>query len=352
MAKVQKQFDQFDKQIRLGRFSEEETLREKRDRVRSRLDSRLPEVFEAHEEANLVPEYRDQGSYEMGTGVKPLEGDFDIDQGVYFDIATDAYDPVVLKKRIHEALDGHTKSVRIRRPCVTVEYQSNDEPLYHVDLAIYSRASANADGKDRLAVGRKHSSSEHRSWDVSDPQGLSETIMGRFPTAPERSQFRRVVRYLKRWKDENFRPDGNGAPLGIGLTVASYDELRPRFSDPVSKKPDDLLALRDLTTALLRRFRSVWDEEEQEWVERLEIGLPVEPWNDLFERMTHRQMGDFQDKLQHLDEALLSAIEAVDPVEACETLRSVFGHDFPVPDKNDTAKKHAAPAVVGSSRSA
>lgn len=352
MARVQKHFDEFDKKIRLGRFSEEETLREKRNRVRSRLGSRLPEVFEAHGEVNLVPEYRNQGSYEMGTGVKPLEGDFDIDQGVYFDVATEEYDPVVLKKRIHEALDGHTASVRIRRPCVTVEYQSNDEPLYHVDLAVYSRASANADGKDRLAVGREHSGSDHRSWEISDPEGLSETIMGRFASTPDRSQFRRVVRYLKRWKDENFRPEGNAAPIGIGLTVASYDELRPRFADPVSKKPDDLLALRDLTVALLGRFASVWDAEQQEWVQRLKVSLPVEPWNDLFEQMTNRQMGEFQEKLQRLDDALASAIEAVDPVEGCEILRSVFGRDFPVPDKHETAKKHAAPAVIGSSRSA
>lgn len=351
MANVQKQFDEFDGTIRLGRFSEEETLREKRDRVRSRLSARLPEVFEAHGEENLVPEYRDQGSYEMKTGVKPLEGDYDIDQGVYFDVSTSDYDPVTLKKRVHEALEGHTKSVRIRRPCVTVEYQSKDEPIYHVDLAVYSRGAANADGKDRLAVGRENSDSDYRYWEVSDPKGLRDKIFGRFEGS-ERAQFRRVVRSLKRWKDENFSSDGNAAPIGIGLTVATYDDLVPRFFDPVAADPDDLRALRDLVSAILQRFHQVWDETEQKMVSRLEVKLPVEPWSDLFDQMTNRQMENFEAKLERLEEALDYALDAVDPVDACEELRKVFGDDFPVPEKEDTGKKTEAPAVVGSSHAA
>lgn len=119
MSTIQRQLDQFDKQIMLGRFEENAILREKRDIIRNKLKERLPGVFEQHEEA--CPEYywRDQGSYEMGTGIIPLEGDYDIDQGLYFMVSTDSYpDPVVLKKRVYEALDGHTSRVEVRRPCV------------------------------------------------------------------------------------------------------------------------------------------------------------------------------------------------------------------------------------------
>lgn len=152
MARVQKQFDQFNGAIKLGRFEENGTLREKRDIIRRKLRERLPGVFAAHGEKCPAFFFRDQGSYKMGTGVKPLDDDYDIDQGLYFEIATSAYpDPVVLKRRVHEALDGHTDSVCIRRPCVTVTYHEEDEPIYHVDIAVYSDGSANADGKSQLA---------------------------------------------------------------------------------------------------------------------------------------------------------------------------------------------------------
>jgi hypothetical protein len=98
VAHVQKQFEEFHNRIALGRLDENQILREKRDIIRGKLDQMLPGVFAKHGE--VCPEYsvRDQGSYEMGTGVQPLDGDFDIDQGLYFLVSTDVYpDPVALK---------------------------------------------------------------------------------------------------------------------------------------------------------------------------------------------------------------------------------------------------------------
>ena len=112
MADVQKQFNEFHGTIKQKRFEDEQILRDKRDIVRRKLDERLPGVFEKHGEEVPDWSWRDQGSYEMGTGVKPLSGDFDIDQGLYFSIAPTEYDPVTLKKRVHEALDGHTMTSR------------------------------------------------------------------------------------------------------------------------------------------------------------------------------------------------------------------------------------------------
>src|SRR5687768_415050 len=152
MANVQRQLEEFNGKIRLGKFDENQILRDKRDAVRSRLDEKIPGVFKKYHEECPDYYYRNQGSYEMDTGVVPLDGDFDIDQGIYFAVATGKYpDPVVLKRRVHEALDGHTKDVRIRRPCVTVQYQRAGEPVYHVDMAVYSDGDRNADGKSRLA---------------------------------------------------------------------------------------------------------------------------------------------------------------------------------------------------------
>jgi len=351
MANVQKQFDEFNDTIKLGRFDENQTLREKRDIIRDKLRERLPAVFKKYKESCPAYSFRDQGSYEMGAGTKPLDGDFDIDQGLYFMVPSSSYpDPVTLKKRVHEALDGHTKDVRIRRPCVTVFYQRSGESVYHVDLAIYSDGKANTDAKGRIAMGREGSTAAYRVWDVSNPQALTDTIFARF-TGIDRDQFRRVVRALKRWKHENFPADGHAAPLGIALTVATYHDLQPTYTDRVAGTADDLGALRTLVTAILARFRPVWSDDEQKVTRRLTVALPVEPWSDLCGRMTAKQMEQLEGKLQILRDALDNAAKEVDPVEACKTLRKVFGADFPIPDKGDTAKKHA-PAIVSSSNSA
>jgi hypothetical protein len=351
VASVQTQFDQFHEAIKLKRFEENLTLREKRDAVLGKLLKELPAVFAAHDEEYHQPKFRDQGSYEMGTGVKPLNGDYDIDQGVYFPLGTGDYpDPVVLKRRVRQALDGHTKEVCIRRSCVTVFYQRAGEHLYHVDLAVYVDGSSDADGKARLAKGKENSNEAYRVWEVSDPQGLKDTIFTKF-SGLERDQFRRVVRYLKRWRDFNFPADGNAAPLGIGLTVAAYDDLRPVIVDRTAGKADDLAALRSLVGAVLDRFAWVWDADEQQLVRRLSVFLPVEPRGDLFARMTSKQMAAFEDKLKTLKGALDAASIEVDPVDACEALQLVFGEAFPVPQRVETAKRHA-PAIVSSSSSA
>ena len=43
--------------------------------------------------------------------------------------------------------------------------------------------------------------------------------------------------------------------------------------------------------------------------------------------MTNKHMSDFEAKLQSLQEHLESARDEIDPVEACMTLRKVFGED-------------------------
>jgi hypothetical protein len=351
MANIQTQIEQFDKNIRLGRFKENQTLREKRHIIIKVLKERLPGVFEKHDETCPNFYFLDQGSYEMDTGVKPLDGDFDIDQGLYFKIGIDAYpDPVALKERVHEALDGHTDNVCIRRSCVTVFYHQDDEPIYHVDIAIYSDSAYNTDGKSYMAKGKQHSAPENRIWQVSDPQALTETIFARFE-GEDRKQFRRIVRELKRWKAINFSTEGNGAPNGIGLTVAAYDRLQTQYTDWLANKHDDLRAIRLLIEATLSRFALVWDQNEQQFIRRLVVTLPIEPRNDLFARMTAAQMAKFEQKLIELKEALDYAAGVTDPIAACERLQKVFGEDFPVPEKKETAITHP-PAIVSSGNSA
>lgn len=344
MADVQKQFEKFHEAIKLKKFDENQTLREKRDIVLDKLKSRLKVIFE--EKGEPVPSYEtfDQGSYKMGTGVIPHENDYDIDVGISFKVNKDDYpDPVEVKEWVYEALNGHTRKVVMRKPCVTVFYQKNGESVYHVDLAVYSDGSCNSDGKKYLAKGKLNSLPENKSWEISDPNGLAENVGDRH-SGDDKSQFIRVIRYMKRWKDYNFSSNGNAAPIGIGLTISAYNWFSPNKTliDPVaySYKYNDLQATRSVVMGMLNNFGV-----------RLKSYLPVEPYSELFEKMTDNQMTGLQEKLNSLLKALESADGEVAPEEACKTLKKVFGDDFPVPDKPDTAeKKHIA--IASSSNAA
>lgn len=328
MANVQRYFDAFHRNIRLS-LDENRTLREKRDIVCDKLADRLPQIFDASGEDCPSFGFRDQGSYQMKTGTFPLNGDFDIDLGMYFEIDPDDYHPVELKRMVHKALKGHTKEVRIRRPCVTVQYQQSGEPAYHVDIAIYSDGSKNRDGMPRLAVGKGRSGEKFCGWEVSDPLALSSEILDSYEGA-ELTQFRRVVRYLKRWKDVRFPRTGNGAPRGIALTVACHKHFEAEFFRDGT--PDDLTALAKVVGGMTESFtlRGLswffsWPSHE------VQIKLPVEPYSDLCERMTPRHMKRFYEELA----SMLQVLEAVKTgrslEKACQRLRSVFGTDFPMP---------------------
>ncbi|MCC7536883.1 MAG: nucleotidyltransferase [Deltaproteobacteria bacterium] len=351
MADLQKYFEQFHTAIAVRRSQEKAILSEKRERVLRRLSDG---IARQREQGIAIPSYRtkNQGSYRMGTGIRPKDQDYDIDVAVIFDLApADHPDPVVVKSWVMDALEGHTKRVEMRRPCVTVFYQAENEPIYHVDLAVY--AEGGDDEKIYLALGKPESAPEFRVWQESDPEALIAIMDSRFADSADGAQFRRCIRYLKRWRDENFVSSGNGAPRGIALTACAlrwFTTASTLDAFRNTRSYDDLTALARLVRMTLGAFTSVYDAETQSWVQRLSVALPVPPGNDLFERMTNGQMVTLHDRLDKLWNALDQASRDPDPHTAAATLRKVLGEDFPVPDKAETADKRA-PAIVSSGNS-
>ncbi len=353
MANVQSQFQQFHTAIAITRKAEKQTLAEKREIVLDKLSEGIKKQREAGEE---IPSYDhiNQGSYAMETGVKPVDGDYDLDVALRFDLDTKDYpDPVVVKSWVYKALDGHTKEVRFREPCVTVFYERKGEHVYHLDFAIYAVASQS--GSKFLARGKAQSSDGNRYWEVADPKMLLEVMKAKFSdNQTDRAQFRRTIKYLKRWKDVNFRSTGNAAPTGIALTSCALSWFIPvKTTDHVqgSTSYNDLSATLSLVEGMLRQFMDTFDSETGAVVPRLVTQLRVPPGNDLFEKMTSTQMMAFHERLQALCDALKEARDEVDPHDACKKLRSVFGDDFSVPKKEEIADARG-PAIVSSGNSA
>lgn len=356
MANIQKQFVQFDDAIRLKRFGENKTLREKRDTILDRLRDRFAAMRREGKHLPTFSEFN-QGSYEMGTGIEPAAGDYDIDVGLRFNCSkTDYSNPVDLKALVADALEGHTElGTDIRRSCVTVYYKLAGAQAYHVDLAIYAYDNPESPTKRLfLAKGKRGSDEQNRWWEESDPQGLAEWVEHRFPTGDEQEQFLRLIRALKRWKTEKFKTDGNNAPSGIGLTVVAGHIFQPQVvRDIFAQKTtsDDLKAMRLFIDTLISRFTRAGSREDGSPQYRLMVELPVVPHKDIFERMTTGQLTTFRERLLQLKECLANVASEPDPVAACTLMQKHFGDKFPVPDKADTAKP-SGPAIASSGVSA
>jgi hypothetical protein len=329
MPAVQKNFEDFHSKIKLDEDDEKATLREKRDTLLAALEKNL---------ADDVPEFESfhQGSYSMHTGVVPLDGNFDIDVGLIFDCKKDKYpDPVALKKKIRDALDTHGRSVNIRRPCVTVNYMRGDEIAYHVDLAVYTKRD---DGFLDIAKGKENSEADKRVWEQSDPKKLTNLICTAFTETGDLAQYRRCIRYLKRWRQVQF---SSGAPLSIALTVAAQKWFNPYYE--MSGKAGDLQAMLNWVNAILAQFQ--WATVDGSTYQRLAVTLPVAPYSDLMGWMSEGQMSTVKAKFEVLRDALEKAFNEDLPEDACKVLNKQFGDDFTVPEKAATARAVVSPVI-------
>jgi hypothetical protein len=329
MPAVQKYFEEFHACIKLDENDEKAKLREKRDTILRVLEANLPDD---------VPKFDNfhQGSYSMHTGVVPLDGNYDIDIGLIFDCKKDKYpDPVALKKKIRDALDTHGRTVKIRRPCVTVNYMRNGGIDYHVDLAVYAKRE---DGLLDIAKGKENSEESKRVWEVSDPKQLTKIICDAFTDTADLAQYRRCIRYLKRWRQVQF---SSGAPLSIALTVAAQKWFKPHFE--TSGKPGDLQAMLNWVNSILGQFQ--WANANGSFHQRLAVTLPVTPYCDLMEWMTEGQMSTVKSNFELLCDALQEAYDEDLPEDACKVLKKQFGDDFTVPEKAATARTVVAPVI-------
>lgn len=351
MADIQNQFIEFDKNIRLSLQTEEKTLSEKREIILGKLRDKFEEM---RAESRKVPTFTDfnQGSYQMDTGIRPADGDYDIDVGLRFNCATADYpNPVDLKVLVADVLEDHTVlGTEIKKSCVTVKYKVDGKQAFHVDLAIYAYDNSQSDTRSLfLAKGQRGSDEKHRWWEPSDPKGLMDWVESRFQNE-ERAQFLRVIRALKRWKTEKFKTDGQNAPSGIGLTVAAGQWFQPQVHRDAYERrtyADDLPAMRAFVDSMVNHFQWVGSKEDGSSLHRLSVNVPVAPRLDIFDRMTPGQMTTFRERLIQLRDRLDKVRNEPDTVRACQLMRQDFGEEFPVPDPKDTARSGLKAMVSG-----
>jgi len=312
---LQSLFRRFDEAILLKRYEENAELREKRDRIVKRLQVNLKTPFE----------WFNQGSYAMGTGIKPVKDDYDIDIGVAFTIDHAKHDPVEVKRWVYNAVSEHTTRVDWRRPCITVNYMQDGQVIYHVDLAVMAKEkSVWGDETYRLAIGKESSSKDQREWQPDDRKGFMKAVAEKL-SGEDAAQFRRVIRYLKRWKDVHFVREGHAAPTGLALTVAANSWFQTNksggFLGPAEY--DDLAATFSLVRSMRDGFQSV--PETGGYVQRLVLKFPKEPHDDVLGKMPSQKMKEFRERL----DTLLGWLNDAKREQSSAPLRLAFGGDFP-----------------------
>ena len=144
----------------------------------------------------------------------------------------------------------------------------------------------------------------------------------------------------------NSKLTGNGAPTGIAITVLAYNYFNvSKEYDYFSSKYvyDDFSALYAFVETIKSSFVLAYSSEMEDFYHKISINLPVEPQNNLFDKMTENQMETLYQEVSTMLDKLNKVKEKGKKSEACEILVELFGADFPV-----TVDK----SLVGTSESA
>ena len=323
---IQSELKNFNDKIRAD-FVTKKELSEKRDILLAKLRSN-----------DDLPSFKElsQGSYAMCTGIEPEDdSEYDIDVALRFSANKDDYDPIDLKEQICEILKNHTDyGAEIKKPCVTVTYKKDGEAKFHVDLVTYLYADKDDENSQLyIAKGKDKYSQE---WEEADPKGLVDYINDSVEVGEKRNQFRRVIRYLKKWKNRKFSNTGHTNPPSIGITLIAADNFN-------YYEEDDLSSLIDVVNTIVNKFSYVRINESGRYMYRISLSLPYflkfKFSNDIFEKMSDAQMTDFKDKIEKLKKDLVEVRDEVDELEQYKKLNKIFGDDFEIPESKNSAKK-------------
>lgn len=311
--KIDKEFKDFNRIVRL-----DQVKRDKLKTHRKSLRKRIRVYFD--DRGWQKPGFASQGSFPLGTNVNPIrvkDGDgnwieeYDLDDGVYFICPEEDREYAkTYHDRILEAVNGHTKEAQRKSSCVRVIYSDG----HHVDLPIYWMAQ---DG-DTPKIGRSN-----QGYTDSDPKEFKEWVEARIAATKITGQLRRVIRYLKSWKNFQEVQDANlRLPPGVTLTILACNNL-------VEADDDD--------ESFRETLRAIWESLSDNFA----CHRPTAPTDeDLLEAFAkQRVLKAFEKAVGNADKA----DEAETKSAACEAWREVFGERFPmVSDEKSNAGEQKA----------
>lgn len=268
-----------------------------------------------------VPVFHGQGSQSMHTGVVPLSGDFDVDDGVYLQsIGTDKSEwpaASTVHGWIMDAVkDATSETPQSRSRCVRVRYAAD----YHVDLPVYAT--------DALGLHYLFDKGE-ASPVLADPKGMIDWFQGK---CDANGQVRDLVRYFKGWRDHQ---GGATRPMkGVVVTILAANHA-------VEKARED--------EAMVATAKAIADHLRY----NNPVTKPVAPFEDLAAGWAEKERADLVAALDNLAARGQDALDEESETTAAKIWQKEFGPRFPVPAEEESKKNLAyvrtsSPAILGS----
>ncbi|MFD2100120.1 cyclic GMP-AMP synthase DncV-like nucleotidyltransferase [Flagellimonas iocasae] len=325
MAVLNKEFNKFDKEIKLNTTRKDSLQKSRKD-----LRKKIKKWFKENKENEIQPKFHSQGSFEMNTIINPIveyDGDenilrkYDLDDGVYF-IKKDEDDKKQSINTWHDwvfkATENHTsKDSKKKTTCVRVIFSDG----HHIDLPIYFKEG------DKIELAHKS-----KDWIESDPKAFYLWFNQEKEAKP---RLEAIVRCLKAWK--NYRENNNSTlklPSGFVLTILATNH----YVDA-----DNL------------------DEAFRETVKAVDIALnkkggfncfrPTTPSDEnLFDNYSETKKSNFLSTLKSLKDDCIKVSDEKNYRKASEILRNnQFGIRFPFgEDQDENERSNALSKSLGS----
>lgn len=305
--------------------SRKDQLRTSRNATRDRIKKHFKEVLEV-----TVPEFRGQGSYAMNTLVNPIDGRYDIDDGVYLTHLSDKREEWPSTTTVHGWLidateDSTDEPPQDRARCVRVIYKAS--PPYHIDLPVYVEENNVPQLFDR---DREKKSEAPISPYASEPAEMTKWFCDR---VDDDDQLRRLVRYTKAWKDFK-RKQGTSVAKGLMLSILIAETF-------TTDDRDDVALANSINAANTRMKASIV------------VRKPVTPFENLTESWSADEKKAFLQQLQQFRDLSADAVAEKDKAKAAKIWQKLFGDRFPDAEpepekKKESALKTSAPAIIGS----
>jgi Cyclic GMP-AMP synthase DncV-like, nucleotidyltransferase domain len=321
MANCHNLFQHYNQSIRLSDENREKLMKA-RNSLRERMlagFSRIPlELRNGHE-----LDFQSQGSFVMDTIIAPVNDDYDLDDGVYFQGILDENKrprPQFFHDLVIKAINTHGDIEKItdKITCVRVQYKDS----FHIDLPIYY--ADNYECPD-LAHTKK-------GWILSNPvefiawfenyakSGFEKVFLYESVRYADKfqkwtddirkqdSQLRRIIRYMKAWADLK----KSEMPCGLIMTILGTENY-------VENARDDI--------AFQNTLVNIRQKLKTNGVKCLRPTSPV--GEDLFASTSATAKQYFMNALDSLINAGDKALETEDQKEACQEWQKHLGSRYP-----------------------
>lgn len=207
---------------------QQKIMRERRDSGRIRLKAGLNEA-----NYSLPKEFSSQGSYAMRTMVQDADCDYDIDDGVYFDVDAlknsdnEDLSPLNARKRVKNSLKDVRLAFKatVKTNCVRQNYPAG----YHIDIPVYRINHDKNSWGDDIAIFELASGDE---WIESDARAVTKWFTDEVGAElksgeSDTSQLRRLTKLTKKFARSRTRWK-NKTTSGICITKLIVDHFVPQ----------------------------------------------------------------------------------------------------------------------------